>query len=74
MSRRLWRECSTCTTENDLKVFVRGKNVCTHRTAERTNGVSITYKCSEYRKYPQCHYQLKAKQVDGKFYKYYNYF
>ena len=43
MSRRLWRECSTCTTENDLKVSVRGKNVCTRRTEEFTSGVSITY-------------------------------
>ncbi|CAF1469288.1 unnamed protein product, partial [Didymodactylos carnosus] len=68
MSRRLWHECSTCTTENDLKVFVREKNVCTNRTEGLfTSGVSITYKCSEYRKYPQCPYQLKAKQLDGKF-------
>ncbi|CAF1174096.1 unnamed protein product, partial [Didymodactylos carnosus] len=64
MSRRLWHECSTCTTENDLKVFVREKNVCTHRTEELTSDVSITYKCSEYRKYLQCRYQLKAKQLD----------
>ncbi|CAF1627269.1 unnamed protein product, partial [Didymodactylos carnosus] len=64
MSRRLWHECSTCTTENDLKLFVREKNICTHRTEELTSGVSITYKCSEYRKYPQCRYQLRAKQLD----------
>ncbi|CAF1149539.1 unnamed protein product [Didymodactylos carnosus] len=63
MSRRLWHKCSTCTTENDLKVF-REKNVFTHRTEELTSGVSITYKCSEDRKYSQCRYQLKAKQLD----------
>ncbi|CAF1552010.1 unnamed protein product, partial [Didymodactylos carnosus] len=67
MAPRLWHECSTCNTENDLKVFVREKNICTHRTEELRSGVSITYKCSEYREYPQCRYQLKAKQLDGKF-------
>ncbi|CAF0752489.1 unnamed protein product [Didymodactylos carnosus] len=64
MSRGLWHECSTYTTENDLKAFVREKNVCIHCTEELTSGVSITYKCSEYRKYPQFCYQLKSKQTN----------
>ncbi|CAF4627714.1 unnamed protein product, partial [Didymodactylos carnosus] len=41
---------------------------CKNRTEQFIGGLSITYKCSQYRKYPLCEYELKAKQSsDGIF-------
>ncbi|CAF1484115.1 unnamed protein product, partial [Didymodactylos carnosus] len=62
MLRRTWNEVLLCDNESDLSDFIKDQQVCVYRKETFNTGTSITYKCSQYKKYPLCQFQLKAKE------------
>ncbi len=66
MSRRTWYECLSSTSENDIVPFIKENNVSTYRTEHFQVGKTITYRCTEYRKY-LCRFQLKLKVSNNTF-------
>ncbi|CAF1575352.1 unnamed protein product [Didymodactylos carnosus] len=66
MLRRMWNEVLLYDTESDLSDFIKDQHVCVYRKETCNARTSITYKCSEYKKYPLCQFQLKGKEsLDG---------
>ncbi len=51
----------TIVSENDLMSLIKSHNVSVYRKENFKNYDSITYRCSQYRTFTKCQYQLKAK-------------
>ncbi|CAF2610650.1 unnamed protein product [Rotaria sp. Silwood2] len=62
MSTRIWQDFFVCEHENELLAITKENNTCKKRTEQFNYGLCHTYICAEYRKYPLCKFQLKAKQ------------
>ncbi|CAF1366929.1 unnamed protein product [Rotaria sordida] len=62
MSTRIWQDFFVCEDENELLAITKENNTCKKCTEQFNYGLCHTYICSEYRKYPLCKIQLKAKQ------------
>jgi hypothetical protein len=59
---RTWKEMDeTIVSENDLMSLIKSHNVSVYRKENFKNYDSITYRCSQYRTFTKCQYQLKAK-------------
>ncbi|CAF1247865.1 unnamed protein product [Rotaria sp. Silwood1] len=59
---RTWKEINeTIVSENDLMSLTKSHNVSVYRRENFKNYESITYRCSQYRTFTKCQYQLKAK-------------
>jgi hypothetical protein len=59
---RLWNEINeNVLTEDDLISSAKWHNVSVYRKENFKNYESITFKCSQYRRFTKCQYQLKAK-------------
>ena len=67
---RLWKEIDeNVSSENDLMPLARCHNICVYRKESFKNYESIAFKCSQYRKFTNCQYQLKAKLYHDDTYK-----
>ncbi|CAF4068084.1 unnamed protein product [Rotaria sordida] len=58
---RIWQDIFVCEDENELLAITKENNTCKKRTEQFNYGLCHTYICAEYRKYPLCKFQLKAK-------------
>jgi hypothetical protein len=67
MARRMWNLVEEYLNEDDIRLYLMQNNVSVKRTAETKTGKTITYRCSKYRKYPKCDFQIKTiLNDDGK--------
>ncbi len=66
---RIWKEINEpIVTENDLICLAKSHNVSVYRKENFKNYKSITFRCSQYRTFTKCQYQLKAKRYhDGNY-------
>jgi hypothetical protein len=66
MAKRTWNFVDKWFNENDLQSYLAENIVSVKRTEETANGKKIIYRCSKYRKYPECDYQVKVvSNYDG---------
>ncbi|CAF3376223.1 unnamed protein product, partial [Rotaria sp. Silwood2] len=50
---------------DDVKAIAKSKEVCQHRTSNLKDQTKYSFKCSHYRKYPLCRYELKSTVPDA---------
>ena len=65
MARRTWNLDDTFFKVSDLQSYVAQNNVSVKRTKLTTMGKKVTYRCSKYRKYPQCDFQVNVMLNDN---------
>ena len=67
MACRRWTELdTTAAIDGSMSEFIKSLGVCVKRTEVFNVYKSVIYRCSQYKKYPPCNYQLKVKEyVDG---------
>ena len=59
---RLWKKINEDTlTENDLMSLAKCHNVSVYRKERFKKYDTITFRCSQYRRFTKCQYQVKAK-------------
>ncbi len=59
---RLWKKMNeNILTENDLLSLAKCHNVSVYRKEHFKNYDTITFRCSQYRRFTKCQYQVKAK-------------
>ena len=65
MVSRTWNLVHTFFNVSDLQSYVAQNNVSVKRTELTTMGKKVTYRCSKYRKYPQCDFQVNVMFNDN---------
>jgi hypothetical protein len=65
MAKRTWNFFEKFFHENDVQSYLAQNSVCVKRTEETKTGKTITYRCSKYRKYPECDFQIKVTFNDN---------
>ena len=59
---RLWKKINEdILTENDLMSLAKCHNVSVYRKESFKKYDTITFRCSQYRRFTKCQYQVKAK-------------
>ncbi len=59
---RLWKKMNeNILTENDLISLAKCHNVSVYRKEHFKNFETITFRCSQYRRFTKCQYQVKVK-------------
>jgi hypothetical protein len=60
MSTKEWTLFHTAQSYDEAKDFVKSHfNVCQYRRSNLNNHIKYSFKCSEYRKYPLCLFEIK---------------
>jgi hypothetical protein len=59
MAKRTWNIVENFFNEDDLQSYLVQNDVSIKRRAETKTEKTITYRCSKYRKYPACDFQIK---------------
>ena len=64
MSALNWYFLSIVSSLDEVKVVAKSNGVCQYRINNLKNATKYLFKCSQYRKYPVCIYELKATVPD----------
>ncbi len=59
MVQRMWNFVDKFFSENELQSYIVQNAVSIKRTEEIEAGKKVIYRCSKYRKYPECDFQVK---------------
>ena len=66
MSNKEWTLIHTAQSYNEGKDFAKSRfNVCQYRRSDLNNQTKYSFKCSEYRKYPLCSFEIKIIVPDN---------
>ncbi len=65
MSASNWVLLDTVSSLDEVKGLAGLHGVCQCRISNLKNSTKYSFKCSEYRKYPLCSYEIKAVVGDG---------
>jgi hypothetical protein len=60
MIKRKWNFVDKFFDENEFQSYIVQNAVSIKRTEEIEAGKKVIYRCSKYRKYPECDFQVKA--------------
>jgi hypothetical protein len=60
MANRTWNFIEKFSNEHDLQLYISQNSMSIKRTVQTASGKTITYRCSKYRKHPDCDFQIKA--------------
>ena len=60
MSKRNWISTNKFFEKDVLKSYLSKNEVSVKLTEPIVNGKKVIYRCSSYRKYPKCEFQVKA--------------
>ncbi|CAF1532580.1 unnamed protein product [Rotaria sp. Silwood1] len=60
MPNRTWNIVDKFFSENEFQSFIVQNAVSIKRTEEIEAGKKVIYRCSKYRKYPECDFQVKV--------------
>jgi len=60
MSQSDWKLLVVVHSLDEVKTIAKSNGVCQYRTHNLANSTKYSFKCSQYRKYPICIYELKA--------------
>jgi hypothetical protein len=60
MAKRIWKFVDKFFSEDELQSYTVQNAVSIQRTEETEAGRKVTYRCSKYRKYPECDFQVKV--------------
>jgi hypothetical protein len=64
MSESDWKLLVVVHSLDEVKTIAKSNGVCQYRTHNLANSTKYSFKCSQYRKYPICIYELKATVPD----------
>ena len=64
MSTANWTSLDIVNSLDDVKALARLHGVCQYRITNNKNSTKYSFKCSEYRIYSSCCYELKAIVAD----------
>jgi ATP-dependent 26S proteasome regulatory subunit len=64
MSKSNWILLCVVNSLDDIKAVAKSHNVCQYRTNNLKDHKKYSFKCSQYRKYSSCNYELKAVVPD----------
>ena len=64
MSTLNWSELAVVHSLDEVRILSKSNGVCQYRTTNLKNSTKYSFKCSEYRKYPLCNYEVKATVPD----------
>ncbi|CAF0776103.1 unnamed protein product [Rotaria sp. Silwood1] len=64
MSKSNWILLCVVNSIDDVKAVAKSHNVCQYRTNNLKDHSKYSFKCSQYRKYLSCNYELKAVVSD----------
>ena len=56
----MWNFVQEFSNENELQHYIVQNAVSIKRTEETESGKKVIYRCSKYRKYPECNLQVKV--------------
>lgn len=65
MAKRTWNFGEKIFYDPDLQEYLLQNNVSVKRNKETKTGKTTTFRCSEYRKYPMCDFQMKTISSDN---------
>jgi len=66
MSTKEWTLIYTAQSYDEAKDFAKSRfNVCQYRRSDLNNHTKYSFKCSEYRKYPLCSFEIKIIVPDN---------
>jgi hypothetical protein len=66
MSTKEWTLIHTAQSYDEAKDFAKSRfNVCQYRRSDLNNHTKYSFKCSEYRKYPLCSFEIKIIVPDN---------
>ncbi|CAF3716596.1 unnamed protein product [Rotaria socialis] len=66
MSSKQWTLLYTAQSYEEAKDLAKSRfNVCQNRRSDLNDQTKYSFKCSEYRKYPLCHFQIKIIVPDN---------
>ena len=60
MTKRTWNFVDKFYGEGELQSYIVQNAVSIKRTEEIEAGKKVTYRCSKYKKYPECDFQVKV--------------
>ncbi|CAF3581173.1 unnamed protein product [Rotaria sp. Silwood1] len=60
MAKRTWNFGDKFFSENELQSYIVQNAISKKRTEEIEAGKKVTYRCSKYRKYPECDFQVQV--------------
>ncbi|CAF1492750.1 unnamed protein product [Rotaria sp. Silwood1] len=60
MVKRTWNFVDKFSSEDELLSYIVQNTVSIKRTEEIEAGKKVIYRCSKYRKYPECDFQVKV--------------
>ncbi|CAF4881795.1 unnamed protein product [Rotaria sp. Silwood1] len=60
MVKRTWNFVDKFSSEDELQSYIVQNTVSIKRTEEIEAGKKVIYRCSKYRKYPECDFQVKV--------------
>ncbi|CAF3566286.1 unnamed protein product [Rotaria sp. Silwood1] len=61
MVKRTWNFVDKFSSEDELQSYIVQNTVSIKRTEEIEAGKKVIYRCSKYRKYPECDFQVKRR-------------
>ena len=66
MSNKEWTLIHTAQSYDEAKDFAKSRfNVCQYRRSDLKSQTKYSFKCSEYRKYPLCSFEIKIIVPDN---------